>query len=32
MSHSLDRYAKANDKYMEANDKKKNCHIFNIGM
>ena len=32
MSHSLYRYAKANDKYMEANDKKKNCHIFNIGM
>ena len=30
--HSIYRYAKANDKYMKDHDKKKNRHIFNIGM
>ena len=28
MSHSLYRYAKANDKYMEANDKNKELSYF----
>ena len=30
--HSIDRYAKANNKYMQNYDKNKNHHIFNIGM
>ena len=30
--HPIYRYAKANDKYMKDHDKKKNRHIFNIGM
>ena len=32
MCHSIYQYAKANDKYMKDYDKKKNRHIFNIGM
>ena len=32
MCHSIYQYAKANDKYMKDYDKKKNHHIFNIGM
>ena len=30
--HSINRYAKANNKHMEDYDKKKNRHIFNIGV
>ena len=30
--HSVYWYAKANNKYMKDYDKKKNLHIFNIGM
>ena len=32
MCHSIYQYAKANDEYMKDYDKKKNRHIFNIGM
>ena len=32
MCHSIYQYAKVNDKYMKDYVKKKNRHIFNIGM
>ena len=30
--HSIQRYAKANNKYLKDYNKYKDCHIFNIGM